>query len=121
MNNPAKPSPHAVFEAVLAFAWVLGLGWLAKAYTRDVTQVAALWLANGVLLGFLLTAPRNRWAGLIVAGLLANVASSLIIGDSFAVTWRAGVFNLGEVLLAALPLSHGIGNLAQITLARNFG
>jgi diguanylate cyclase (GGDEF)-like protein/PAS domain S-box-containing protein len=118
-STPDSPRRTAV-EAALVFALMLGLTWLTKAYTREASVVSAISLANGALLGILLTAPRRRWPGLLAAGLLGNLASSLLLGDPPSLLAREVLYNLAEVLIAAWPLRHDRHSLEPLAPGRTF-
>lgn len=57
-------------EWLAALVLVGLLSWASKVFTRADTGVSAIWLSNGLLLGLLVTAPRERRAGLMLAGFL---------------------------------------------------
>ncbi|HEV7631996.1 MAG TPA: diguanylate cyclase [Steroidobacteraceae bacterium] len=110
----------AVGEWLLVFTLVAVLGWLSKDFTRNAAGVSAVWLSNGVLLGFLLTAPRDRWLGLMLAGLAGNFLSGAIVGDRMSFAIPIAFFNLFEVAIACLPQRKGIVEAMDITHRRTF-
>ena len=111
---------RVVGEWLLAFALVVVLGWLSKGFTRNAAGVSAVWLSNGVLLGFLLTAPRDRWPGLLLAGFAGNLLSGVLVGDRLSLAIPVAFFNLLEVAIASLPQRKGIAEAEDITHRRTF-
>lgn len=103
----------------LLFALVTGVGVFSKLFTRDIQSVSTVWIANGMMLGYLLFAAREQWAELLVAGGLGQIASGWLAGDSLFLTVIPGLVNTGEVLVAALAL-RDIRNARDLSLPRNF-
>jgi diguanylate cyclase (GGDEF)-like protein/PAS domain S-box-containing protein len=66
-----------------------------------------IWFANGVLLAFMILAPRRRWPAYLIAGLSAQLAGSMV----FNAQWRLNIvltaMNLAEVLISAYLLRRG--------------
>jgi len=63
-----------------------------------------IWTANGVLLAFLLLAPRTRWAGYVSAGFAAQVAGSLLVNPDWQTNLILTSLNMAEVFISALLL-----------------
>ncbi|MEP7314964.1 MAG: diguanylate cyclase, partial [Pseudomonadota bacterium] len=76
--------------------------------------------ANGVLLGFLLTAPRQRWPALLLAGLAGNLLASALVAQSWSVAIPVALFNLIEVAIACLPQRQNTSESSDITHRRTF-
>ena len=74
-----------------------------------------VWVSNGVWLAYLLLAPRNRWVYYLAAGAAGQVAACLIVGSHWPATILLTSRNLGEVLLAALPLRKRSAVLPRFT------
>ncbi|MGB7549091.1 MAG: diguanylate cyclase [Terracidiphilus sp.] len=77
---------------------------LATVLVGSASERHLLWIANGVLLTYLLLAPRRRWPAYLGAGLAALVAGYAVISPHWKMPLILGVLNLVEVLLAALLL-----------------
>ena len=57
----------------LALAVLLALAaWLSLALARAPDSVAAIWIGNGVFVGWLLSRPNRQWSGYVVAGFAAE-------------------------------------------------
>jgi diguanylate cyclase (GGDEF)-like protein/PAS domain S-box-containing protein len=97
--KPAEDAgtPLAVVAVVVALAASVGMGMI------HAGVVTALWPANGILLAFLLTASRRRWAGYLAAGLLANVAVHAFAGLDLWTSLQISIANTIEILTAAWP------------------
>jgi diguanylate cyclase (GGDEF)-like protein/PAS domain S-box-containing protein len=107
-------------EWLVAFAIVVAAGLLSKLFTRNSLGVSSIWLANGLMLGFLLHVPSSRWVGLLVACALGQFTSSLVAGDALQGALAAMAFNTLEVAIAALPLRSRISSARDLSLPRNF-
>jgi diguanylate cyclase (GGDEF)-like protein/PAS domain S-box-containing protein len=108
--------------AVAAVAAVVAIAWFSKVYARG-DGLSTVWLANGLVLGLMLSAPLKRWAGLLGAGLVGNVLAGLLAGGVFATTLMVALINIAEVAVAAWPLRHarvadGAAGLADMTQPR---
>ena len=94
---------------LLLAAVSLLLCWGGVALTGGSSHIAAIWLANGVLLSALLLEPRRNWTAYIAVGFAANVTGNLLAGDSWQFSVVLGACNLLEVLVAAFPLRRLLG------------
>jgi len=79
-----------------------------------------VWLANGLLLAYLLLAPRWRWRGYIVSGATAMVIGSALLGESWRTNLLYNAMNLIEVLTAASLLRRRSVELPRLTDTRYF-
>ena len=120
MKSVQQSDLRAIGEALLVLVLVMAFSWVTQAYTRGATSVSSIWLANGLALGFLLTAPRSRWPWLLAASLAGNVASSILLGDAPGLIVRGSLLNLAEIALAAWPQGRSRLDLAALAEARNF-
>lgn len=82
-------------------------------------QINVIWVANGLLLSYLLLAPRWRWRAYLLAGYAAQVCGNLLVGQH---GWQTdvvmAVLNVGEALLAALFLRGRLTQLPRLTERR---
>jgi len=87
----------------LAVGLLAGMAAWGSMILNGPLHYAIFWPANGILLGFLLTSPRKRWAGFLAAGFLA----STLVHVGFRYDIRTDVVmscaNTIEILLAAWP------------------
>lgn len=82
--------------------------WLGTVASQEEGRIAAIWIANGFLVGILLGVDRVRWRSLLLAGYAGNVASNLVAGDAPAFAVVIAGFNSLEIYLAAaLTARHG--------------
>jgi diguanylate cyclase (GGDEF)-like protein/PAS domain S-box-containing protein len=103
-NRPA-------FRALACFIFVA----IASLAGGSFNDSMFLWLANGVLLAYLLLAPRRSWALYILAGILAHLAAAPFLH----LTWRVYLISIPhdiiEVLLAAILLRRRSAELPNFT------
>ena len=77
-----------------------------------------IWIANGVLLAFLLLSPRWRWPAYMVAGAAGLLVGALLTdGGLFLSNLFLVLLNLCEVLLAALLVRRSSKDLPRFTEA----
>jgi integral membrane sensor domain MASE1 len=107
--NPANPSEPEVAEGsvwpgfgpALALAGSVFLaGVLGIALTRQSGRVAAIWLANAVVVLALLGSPRRRWPVLLLCGLAGNLAADRVLGDGSWMAFALSLCNTVEIVLA---------------------
>ncbi len=77
-----------------------------------------LWIANGVLLGYLLLAPRRRWPVYLTAGLIAQIVGSSLITAQWASNSIVATLNVLEVAVGAQLLKKRNHELPDFTQAR---
>jgi diguanylate cyclase (GGDEF)-like protein/PAS domain S-box-containing protein len=100
---------------------------VATVYVGLEVQSNLIWVANGVLLSYLLLAPRWRWPAYISAGFLGQLAGALIVnGTHLKPTFLAlGPLNVAEAALAAFLLRRRSAALPRFAdggyLLRFFG
>ncbi len=103
----------------------MGIGALAlsagfRILTGNPNMASSLWLANGFVLGVLLTAPRSRWPVLLLISALAGAGSALYLGSDTAILPVIVLFNAMEVVVAALLLSGTIRTATDLATRGNF-
>jgi diguanylate cyclase (GGDEF)-like protein/PAS domain S-box-containing protein len=87
--------------------------------TYHGTGFYPIWVANGVLLAYLLLAPRWKWLPFLGAGYAAlTVGGALIDGHFLLKSQTLIAFNLGEVLVAAFLLRSRSAKLPRFTDGR---
>jgi len=87
--------------AALVFAAVCAGLWLSDALGR----ITAIWVANGILVFFLLAHNRRDWPAILAAGLTANVCGDLVMDDSLFASAYLTLCNALGVLIVAAPLA----------------
>lgn len=98
---------------------------LAALLVGSESQTYLIWVSNGLLLSYLLLAPRWRWPGYTAAALAGQVAAALLVD---AAKWRESLLftslNILEVLVGAYLLRRRSTQLPHFTdriyLARFF-
>jgi diguanylate cyclase (GGDEF)-like protein/PAS domain S-box-containing protein len=77
---------------------------LATAIIRSVYGAHLIWIANGVLLAFLLLASRRHWPALLATGLAAQLVANALTGLPWRINLLLTALNLLEVVVATLLL-----------------
>jgi diguanylate cyclase (GGDEF)-like protein/PAS domain S-box-containing protein len=75
--------------------------WLSLTLARGPGELAAVWIGNGLITGWLLSRPTPLWPGYIGAGFAAEFAARLLSGDQWLHAATVGVCNITEVLIVA--------------------
>ncbi|MFZ1084617.1 MAG: diguanylate cyclase [Terracidiphilus sp.] len=88
---------------------------LATGVIRSISEGRLIWIANGVLLAFLLLAARRRWPAFLAAGFAAQLAGSALGGLPWRINLLLTALNLFEVALAAKLLRGRSTEAPQFT------
>lgn len=87
---------------ILVLAALVGLtAWLSLTLARVPGSVAAVWIGNGIWVGWLLSRPTAAWPGYLLAGFTVEGLVRLLAGYPPATTAGLASCNLLEVLLVA--------------------
>lgn len=100
----AGPRRAVVRDSLLLGGLYLALAMASIIIARQPGSIAAVWLANAVAVGFLVTSPRGHAIPLIVTAAAANVLANLLLGDPWLVSLAFVVPNLAEIVVAVLLL-----------------
>ena len=94
------------FFASLAATYFVGLE----------TQINVIWVANGLLLSYLLLAPRWRWRGYLLAGFAGQMCGNLLVGQhGWEIDLALATLNVIEASLAASFLRRRSAELPRLT------
>jgi diguanylate cyclase (GGDEF)-like protein len=104
-----------IFGTAVAYGLAV---YLAIAWTRNSTNVAAIWPANGILLAALLLSRDQATRRLLVASsLLANAFATALNGDPWATVVAFPLIAIAECLLAAYLVRSVCGRRVDLTKA----
>jgi diguanylate cyclase (GGDEF)-like protein/PAS domain S-box-containing protein len=78
-----------------------------------------IWVTNGLLLAYLLLAPRWRWPALLAIGYAAEVAASMLTTHQWGASLACPALGTAEVAIAALLLRRRSNQLPDFT-SRSF-
>lgn len=123
MRAQAKPrANHAVARALRKHGFALRLAGcffsivLATVFVGLAPEANFIWVANGVMLAYLLLAPRSRWAAYLCAGYIAQFAGGLLVGHLHVVSGLLLTsLNLAESFISALLLRRRSSQLPDLT------
>ena len=94
------PRTYRVDRAVLAVL-IAATAWLALTFARGPGELAAVWVGNGLLAGWLLTRRTRTWPGYLAVAYAAELPARLLAGDQLAYATLIALCNSGEALLVA--------------------
>jgi diguanylate cyclase (GGDEF)-like protein/PAS domain S-box-containing protein len=75
--------------------------WLSLTLTRAPGSVSAVWVGNGIFVGWLLSRPTRQWRGYLLVGFLTEVTVRLLVLGLLPQRLGSSLMNLGEVLIVA--------------------
>ncbi|WP_166815830.1 sensor domain-containing diguanylate cyclase [Luteimonas yindakuii] len=75
--------------------------WLALTLARGPGELAAIWVGNGILTGWLLSRRTATWPGYVAIAFAAELPARLLAGDAPAYAAAIALCNLVEVLAVA--------------------
>ncbi|QCO66850.2 diguanylate cyclase [Luteimonas yindakuii] len=87
---------RAVLAVLIATA-----AWLALTLARGPGELAAIWVGNGILTGWLLSRRTATWPGYVAIAFAAELPARLLAGDAPAYAAAIALCNLVEVLAVA--------------------
>jgi diguanylate cyclase (GGDEF)-like protein/PAS domain S-box-containing protein len=79
------------------------------------SQANLIWVANGLLLTYLLLAPRRRWPAYLATGFAALLAGSTLVHDPWQTSLPFSILNIVEVTIGALLLHQRSTQLPRFT------
>ena len=75
--------------------------WLALTLARGPGELAAIWISNGLLTGWLLSRRTGTWPGYVLAAFASELPARLLAGDAIGYAVAIALTNLVEALLVA--------------------
>jgi signal transduction histidine kinase len=100
-RHKAVVTPGALLAlALLVFVSVLGCIKLTAHFDR----IATIWVANAIVVSFLIRHRRREWFRILGTAFVANAAANFASGDPLLNVGLIPAFNVIEALLVAVPL-----------------
>ncbi len=110
-----RPQTRQAGRLGAAFVAIVLATVYARFFERSGPTINVIWMANGLLLTYLLLAPRWRWRGYLITGMAAMVVGSVMIGETWKFNLLYNSLNLVEVLTGALLLRRKSTDLPRFT------
>jgi signal transduction histidine kinase len=106
-NAAARRLAGPSWRLVTAIAALSFVGVCGGLLLSDlIGRVSALWVANAVLVYFLLRHTRSDWPVILLAGLGGNLFADLAMGDGVLTAVALTACNAAGVLIVAIPMSR---------------
>ena len=122
MSVPAVESsavkPRSLLHLLVMCALVGGGVWVSTRLSLAVGTFSSIWISNGIISAFALTAPKDWRLRFVAAGQVAGMGVDLAQGDTFGWACWFVVCNSAEVLVAVLTLAH-FESRSEIVTKRN--
>lgn len=96
-----EPQTASIVDLLLLTLLVAVTSYLSLMLTRVPSGAAAVWVGNGLMVGWLLSRPTSVWLRYAAAGFFAGVLARVLAGDGLAYAFALSIANLIEVLLVA--------------------
>jgi signal transduction histidine kinase len=93
-----------VLSSMAGLVFVSACGGLAL--SDLIGRVSAIWVANAIMVFYLLKQPGRAWPALLAAGLGANFAADLFMGDPVLTAAILTLCNAAGVLTLAAPIKY---------------
>ena len=101
-NASSPPRTLSLLAERLLLALLIGTAtWLSLTLTRAPGSVSAVWVGNGIFVGWLLSQPTRQWPGYLVVGFVAEMTVRLLVLGLMPQRFGSSIMNLGEVLFIA--------------------
>ena len=89
------------FDRAVLGVLIAGTGWLALTLARGPGELAAIWIGNGLLTGWLLVRRTSSWPGYVAVAFASELPARLLAGDAVGYAVSIALVNLVEALLVA--------------------
>ncbi|MEO6102010.1 MAG: diguanylate cyclase [Pseudoxanthomonas sp.] len=100
----------------LVMASLIGVtGWVSLVIARAPGGIAAVWVSNGILAGWLLSRRTASWPGYVAVGFASLLVARLLSGDDPLSTVALSTFNLLEVLIVAVGVRRSVPDVRNPT------
>jgi diguanylate cyclase (GGDEF)-like protein/PAS domain S-box-containing protein len=106
-------SPY--LRLVTCFSLSVSATVVAGLYEKSEENLNLFWIANGILLAYLLLAPRWRWPAYLTAGFLGMSVGSFLIHENWRLAALFNLLNLVETISAALLLQRSSRETPRFT------
>ena len=97
LSGEPRPAGDGWTRAGIVCGVVALATWASLALTRVEGGVAAMWIANGLVVAACLVAPRGQWPRLLVLATAGMIAVRLGHGDGWAPSLALTAVNLVEI------------------------
>jgi diguanylate cyclase (GGDEF)-like protein/PAS domain S-box-containing protein len=88
------------------------------ALTRAPGSVSSMWIANGLLLGLVLTATQRLWPAYLAAGAIGSVVARIALGDSAATVVGITATNLFEIAMILWIVRRRVADVTDVAHLR---
>ena len=85
--------------------------WLLLTFARGPGELAAIWVGNGIVAGWLLNRPTAAWPGYLAVALLAELPARMLAGDAAPYAISIATCNVVEALAVAAAIRHRVPNI----------
>jgi PAS domain S-box-containing protein len=102
--NDATPLPRdtrLLLDRTVMALLIGATGWMFRSLALVPGEIAAVWVSNGIFVGWLLSRPTGVWPGYVAAGLGADFAARWWSGNGVSAGAALSAFDLIEVMIVA--------------------
>ncbi len=109
------PSSRLAIHLLLCFVLVALATTFAGFYGQSHAPGDLIWIANGMLLAYMLLARRRHWPAYLLTGFLALVFGDILIHESWRMSLMFSALNIVEVLIATLLMRRQTVEVPRFT------
>ena len=113
-------APDGLIQAIVTGAVVFACVWMSLALGEYTGRVAAVWLANAVVVASLTRAPTQRWLMIGAWAFLGNWLANWISGDNLPLSVGLALCNGLEIALCAVAVRRLFGQDPNLLRQRAF-
>lgn len=107
MSRLRFPRTYWADRALLALL-VAATAWLSLTLARGPGELAAIWVGNGILTGWLLSRRSAAWPGYIAVAFAAELPARMLAGDELGYAFAIALCNLVEAVGVALVVRRRV-------------
>ena len=102
------------WRTIALLALAVGLAtWLSIHLTRVPSGVAALWIANGIVVGVSMRRPTAHWPVLFATGWAADLLARVLHGDPVVLAFGLATIDLFEVTFMAVAIRRRVPDVGD--------
>ena len=121
LSSSSEAPRRLWFDRLVLALLIGGASWLSLVLARGPGELAAVWIGNGILAGWLLSRPTAQWHGHVGVAFAADVAARLLVGDAPVHAAGVGACNLMEALIVAGVVRHNVPDVRDPKRWLNLG
>lgn len=121
MLQPRRHPRRGLTDHLLLGLLVAATAWLLLTFARGPGELAAIWVGNGIVAGWLLNRPTAAWPGYLAVAYLAELPVRVLTGDGVPYALSIASCNVLEALAVAAVIRRGVPDIRAPAHWMRFG